>query len=114
MGSGKFKKLGVLAAGGVVLDGAMLGGAVSDRLFGYKLLDKWWPQSRLNERTTDGGKVRIVTEESVVVEVAQKVSPSVVTVGISKTQTIRRPIIDFDPFPASFGFFRLQTAGGRT
>ena len=50
-------------------------------------------------------KVRIVTEESVVIEVVEKVSPSVVTVGMSKTRTIG-DIFEFDPFDP-FSIFRI-------
>ncbi len=82
----------VLTGGAVVLVvlGAVTGGAISERLFGYKILDKWWP------RTGDGGSsgennLKVVSEESVVVEVAEKVSPSVVTINISTTQKVLSP-----------------------
>ena len=48
----------------------------------------------------------VLREESVVTEVAERVSPSVVTIGIKKTQIIRQPGIQFDPFSDPFGFFR--------
>lgn len=40
--------------------------------------------------------VRVVSEESVVIDVVNKVSPSVVTVGIKKT--LSRNVFEFDPF----------------
>lgn len=51
-------------------------------------------------------ETRVLTEENVVVEVAERVSPSVVTVGIKKTQVFREPSGELDPFSDPFGFFR--------
>lgn len=76
------------------------GGAISDRIFGYKLLDKLWPRPMVpgSVNTTQ----RVLTEENAVIDVADKVSPSVVTVGIRKSQVLRRqPQAQFGPF----GFF---------
>ncbi|MBL7158871.1 trypsin-like peptidase domain-containing protein [Candidatus Microgenomates bacterium] len=42
-------------------------------------------------------KIRVVTEESMVIDVVEKVSPSVVTVGASKNQVVR-DVFEFDPF----------------
>lgn len=91
-----------------VISVVLLGGAVSDRLFGYKLLDKWFPRSQLSLLSPlDKEKVKVVTEESVVIDVVDKVSPSVVTIGIKKTQQLVNPFGNFfDPF----GFF--GTPGG--
>jgi len=81
---------------------SLIGGALSDRIFGYKLLDKWFPRllsplqlnnNKVQERT------KIVSEESVVIDVVDKVSPSVVTVGIKKTKVVGSPFQNFyDPF----------------
>ncbi len=49
-------------------------------------------------------QVRVVSEESVVIDVVKKVSPSVVTVGISKVTS--QNIFEIDPFDP-FGVFRL-------
>lgn len=49
----------------------------------------------------DGEKIRIVSEESVVIDVVEKISPSVVTVGIVRD----RPVFEYDPFDP-FGFFQ--------
>lgn len=49
------------------------------------------------------GNVRVVTEESVTIDVVKRVTPSVVTIGITKNQ----PVFDYgtrDPFDP-FGFF---------
>lgn len=49
-------------------------------------------------------KVRVVSEESVVIDVVKKVSPSVVTVGVIKTAA--KNIIEINPFDP-FGTFNL-------
>lgn len=69
----------------VVLVVAVFGGAVGERIFGYRLLDRWFPR-----KVAEGSKLietnRVLKEESVVIDVVDKVSPSVVTIGIKKTQ----------------------------
>lgn len=99
----KTKRLLTICSLVVVIFVAILGGAISDRLFGYRVLDRLFPP-----RQQEGFRVsqpqRILTEESVVIEVAEQVSPSVVTVGVTKTQRV----IDFfegSPFDP-FGFFQ--------
>lgn len=68
-------------------------GAIADRLFGIKPLDYFMQRS--------GGSISrelsqtIIKEESVVIDVAEKVSPSVVTVTV---QTPRRRVLEFNPF----------------
>jgi len=79
------KKLLLLTAAFIVLAVAATSGAIADRLFLLPKLD--------NETSTIEQK--LLKEESVVVDVAEKVSPSVVTVAI---QTPSRRVIDFDPF----------------
>jgi len=79
----------------LLLVGAVFGGALGDRIWGYKMLDQWWP--RVAENRNGKLETRITTEENVVVDVAETVSPSVVTVGIKKT--INQPRVQFfDPF----------------
>jgi len=81
---------------------SLFGGALSDRIFGYKVLDKWFPRKEKQQLETD--KVKILNEESVVIDVVDKVSPSVVTIGVKKTQKLIDPFGDFfDPF----NFFNL-------
>jgi len=89
---------------GLVILVSVLGGAISERLFGYKILDKFFPprQESLSQEII---QQRVLTEESVVIEVAEKVSPSVVTVGITKTQRVL-DLFEWDPFMDPFGFFR--------
>jgi S1-C subfamily serine protease len=80
---------GILA---VVFLAAVAGGAVSERIWGYKLLDRWWPKTKVQK--LENSKTQIVSEENVVIDVAEKVGPSVVTIGIKKTQIFRQT----DPF----------------
>lgn len=93
----KFKKFFTGLAIGLVILVSVLGGAISDRLFGYRILDKFF-----KPRFTPEGQVierKIVKEESVIIEAVEKTTPSVVTIGIQKTQTIFNPFEDFfNPF----------------
>ncbi len=77
----------IVLAGVVVLIAAATGGAI---------LGRFWPRQTVpgSINTTQ----RVLTEENAVIEVADKVSPSVVTVGIRKTQVLRRPSIQMGPF----------------
>lgn len=68
-------------------------GAVSDRLGGFNFLNKLIPKSGQNFRV--GENQKILNEESVVIDVAEKVSPSVVTVSI---KTPRQRVLQFSPF----------------
>lgn len=97
------KKVILITAGILVLGGAAAGGAISDRLFGYSLLDKWWPRS--GEANPSSGNIRVVTEESMVTGVVERASPSVVTVGISTTQKVISPSLNFSN---PFGWFGQQ------
>ncbi len=94
-----FKKLSIGIAVAIVLFTSLVGGAIADRLFGFKPLDKLFP------RTKEGLEQKILTEESVVIDVAEKASPSVVTVSI---QTPKRRILEFSPF----GGFSSKIQGG--
>jgi serine protease Do len=89
----------------VVIFISLVGGALGDRLFGYRLLDKWLPPRTSGvSPSQEIVNQRLLNEESVVIEVVEKASPSVVTVGVKKTQTLINPFEDFfDPF----GFFNL-------
>lgn len=105
----KYKTFFVLISAIGFLFVALLAGAAGDRLFGYSLLDKWFPRANFSQTPSFGEKInnKIVTEESVVIEVVEKVSPSVVTVGIKKTQKLRT-IDPFGEFFDPFGFFGSQ------
>lgn len=86
----------------LILLAAVAGGDLFERYFGYRLADRLFPQ-----KTSTGETViqrKILSEESVVIDVVDKFGPSVVTVGIKKTETIANP---FDNFFDPFGFFNM-------
>jgi len=100
----KLKRFLTGIAIGIVVVVSVLGGAVSERLFGYKILDRFFPRGEKTQQLNISQQ-RILNEESIVIEVAEKVSPSVVTVGITKTQKVL-DLFEWDPFIDPFGFFR--------
>src|SRR5689334_6334129 len=84
--------LGLLVS--VLVIFSALAGAVADRLFVFKPLDNWLgKRASLQVPSTE----KIVSEETAVINVAEKVSPSVVTVAIAKERTLQEPLV-FDPF----------------
>lgn len=96
-----FKSFVIGISIGVVILAAATGGAIADRLFGIKPLDGMFPRG--------GGSLvdrRILTEESVVIDVAERMSPSVVTVSV---QTPARRILQFN----LFGGFSQSIEGGK-
>jgi len=82
---------------------SLTGGAIADRLFGFKPLDKFFPKNSGNFRV--GVDQKILKEESVVIDVAERVSPSVVTVSATSP---KRKVIQFSPF----GGFTEGYSGG--
>lgn len=90
------KKILIGSALLIIFIASIFGGAISDRLFGYKILDRFFPRGELTPQIT---RQRVLVEESVVIEVAERVSPSVVTVRIAKERTF------FDPFEVELGPF---------
>ncbi len=79
---------------------SLTSGAIADRLFGLKPLDKFFPKTEsldINQR--------IVHEESDVIDVVKKVGPSVVTVS---APTPQRQVLQFSPF----GGFSQGVTGG--
>lgn len=86
----KFRKTLLIFAVVFFLFVAILGGAISDRIFGFRPLDKFFPGKGSVTQVN-----RLPTEESVVITVAENVSPSVVTVSM---QTSPRQILQFNPF----------------
>lgn len=100
----KVKRVVIIGALVLVVLVSVLGGAISDRLFGFKPLDF------LVKRQTDGFRVnsleqKILNEESIVISVAEEVSPSVVTVSI---KTPQRSVLQYD----LFGGLRRRVEGG--
>lgn len=87
----KIKKLLISLAVVIVVLVVLTGGAVADRVFGFRPLDKLFPRQIPGFRVDQ----KILSEESVVINVAEKVSPSVVTVSI---ETPKRRILEFSPF----------------
>ena len=99
----RFRKIIIGLALIFVILMAVLGGAVSDRIFGYKIIDKILPRQTESGFRVGSQNQKILYEESVVIDVAEKLSPSVVTIGISKVQkTLQFP--DFGDFPFFFGY----------
>lgn len=86
----KFRKTFLTIGVVFFLLAALLGGAISDRIFGLRPLDKFFPRKG---NVTQINK--LLTEESVVIDVAENVSPSVVTVSM---QTLPRQVLQFNPF----------------
>ena len=98
----ELRSFGVGALAAVVVVGSVVGGSVADRLGKMEWLDKFLPRQN-NTQSSSLNSQRVLSEENVVIEVAEKVSPSVVTVGIKKTQTVR--------FMDPFGMFRRIPGG---
>jgi len=89
----------------------VVGGIISSGIFGlnWRYLDRYikLPQIFSPPITPPGSEtVRVTTEESTIISVVDKVSPAVVTVGITKTQRVG-DIFEFDPFNL-FGPFRQR------
>src|SRR5579859_7368039 len=100
----KFRKILTVIAVALIVIAAVGSGAVADRMFGIKPLDALFPRNQ----TTSNGTQKIVSEESVVIDIAQKSSPSVVTVsGTAPKQNI----MQFNPFNG--GFSQGTQSGGQ-
>lgn len=97
----KLKKILIILAVAVLLVAAVSGGAIADRVFGIKPLDLLFPR---NNSTIV--KEIITGEESNIVNVIEKLSPSVVTVSGT---TPKKNVIQFNPFS---GGFSQGTQGG--
>lgn len=89
----------------------IIGAAVSSGKFGFS-----WPKIPAPQTITIPGdeKVKVVTEESLVIDVVDKVSPTVVTIGITQTKRIG-DILEFNPFDPFSPFQRRPgpPAGGQ-
>lgn len=79
-------------------------GALADRFFGIKPLD-YFIERTVDTHSLGSIERKILTEESAVIDVAEKVSPSVVTVTI---KTPSRRVLEFNPFEG----FRSRIEGG--
>ena len=89
--------LGLLV--GVFLVAGGFAGLVTSQKGDFNWLDRLFPlpSGTILER-------KVLTEESVVIEVVEKYAPSVVTIGIKKTERVADP---FEGFFDPFGFFNL-------
>jgi len=97
----KYKKSLIIVAVVILITASLTGGAIADRLFGIKPLDKYFPRTE-----NSAGIERVVLkEESVVIDVAERVSPSVVTVTI---KTPQRNVLEYVPFQG----FRSRVQSG--
>src|SRR3990167_6457808 len=90
----------------VVLSASAIGGAIADRLFVIKPLDFLLERQNGLGFRTGTIEQRVLNEESVVTQVADRVSPSVVTIAI-----VAKPyrLLEFNPFG---GGFRSRIEGG--
>jgi serine protease Do len=87
---------------GIFVFSLILAGAVSDRIYNFEFLDRFIsPEARIGQSIISR---KILTEESVVVDVVEKYGPSVVTIGIKKTEKVIDP---FEGFFDPFGFFDI-------
>lgn len=92
----------LLGAGlGVLMMGCLISGAWLDRVSRFEFLDKLAGRRKADEAGS-GGQIekQVVSEESVVIDVVERVTPGVVTVSISKVQTLVNP---FDFWGQFFG-----------
>ncbi len=96
-----------------------LGIFVSSGVFGlnWRNLEKYVKFPITKEKQSFGSlggeKVKVVTEESVVIDVVEKVSPSVVTIGITKTRKTG-DIFQIDPFDPFAPFMAPRRGTGKT
>ncbi len=101
----KFKKFLTGVAIGLIVLVAITSGAIADRLFEIKPLDFFVKRESSTFRV-GGVEQKILKEESIVIDVAEQASPSVVTVTI---QTPTRRVLEFSPF----GGFQSRIEGGQ-
>jgi len=95
----KLKGVLILIVVVVILSTAAVGGAVADRVLNIKVFDAIITRINPLKTSINSGTTKVVYEESIVVDVAKKVSPSVVTVSV---QTPQRRVLQFNPFGGGF------------
>lgn len=103
MRKGNFRKTLLGAAFALLVLVAFLGGAISDRLFVVRPLDYFFPRQGEGPETVV--ERQVVREESVVIDVAEKASPSVVTISV---ETPKRRVLELSPF----GGLGIREQGG--
>lgn len=97
---------------GLVIAGSVITGAVADRMVGLPFLDRFIPkdgQVTSGLSPAIGQTTQILREDSAVINVAEKASPSVLTVSIRQQRVIR----NFNPFQDPFGFFGFGQPQGQ-
>lgn len=82
------KKIIIVVSVFLVVAASLASGAIADRLFGFRPLDRFFPRSSSISQ-------KVIHEESDVTDVVKKVGPSVVTVS---AKTPSRRVIQFSPF----------------
>ena len=70
----------IITAVAIVILASILGGALADRLFGLKPLEYLFPQGK-GETGETIVRREVLQEESVVIDVAERISPAVVTIS---------------------------------
>ena len=95
------KKLLIGAVFLLLIIASVIAGIALDRLVALRIIDKYFP-SKFRQNIVGQ---KIINEESTVIDVADKASPSVVTVSM---QTPRQQYLQFSPF----GGFTQGTTGG--
>lgn len=79
----------------------LIGGTVSAGWLGlnWQYVNQWLrlPNDGVSSLNLSPDRIKVVEEENVITEVVERVSPSVVTVGISQTRRAG-DIFDFNPF----------------
>ena len=95
----KLKGVLILIVVVVILSTAAVGGAVADRVLNIKVFDAIITRINPLKTSINSSTMKVVYEESIVVDVAKKVSPSVVTVSV---QTPQRRVLQFNPFGGGF------------
>lgn len=96
-----FKRVLILFSLLVIVIAAVASGVVLDRKVSLPFVSNLLPKT-----TTVNDNVKVVKEDSIVIDVAEKVSPSVVTVSV---QTPTRNVIEFSPN----GGFQQRAQGGQ-
>jgi S1-C subfamily serine protease len=96
-----FKRVLILFSFLVIVIAAVASGVVLDRKVSLPFVSNLLPKT-----TTVNDNVKVVKEDSIVIDVAEKVSPSVVTVSV---QTPTRNVIEFSPN----GGFQQRAQGGQ-
>lgn len=89
----------------------LIGSKSGNLKFNFDSFKNYLPQKPLSDSSAGSEKVKIVNEESVITDVVDKVSPSVVTVSIVKTRSLGK-IFEIDPSDP-FNIFQPRSQKGQ-